>query len=107
MMSRNVIALNEAIDEAANWRALAQRKLGNDDFVKAFTIPMIDFAQIKAEGAVGLRAYLADSATGEKKLLIVGVDRNGDDMIDYDNNQFIYDFTTPCPPMCREGSPLN
>lgn len=106
-MSTNVIPLNEAIIEAANWRMLAQQKLGNEDFVKAFTIPMVDFTQIVAEGAVQLRAYLGESANGEKKLLFVGVDSNGDDMIDYDKNQFVYDFTHPCPPMCRTGSPLD
>ena len=106
-MSENVIPLNQAIIEAANWRALAERTLGPQDFVKAFTIPKVDFSQIIAKGAVSIRAYLGMSASGEKKLLLVGVNDKGEDMIDYKDGQFVYDFTTPCPPMCREDSPLS
>jgi len=106
-MSTNVIPLNEAILAAASWRALAEAKLGPSDFIKAFTIPMDDFTQILAEGAVEIRAYIGNSPNNDKKLLFVGVDENGEDMIDYANNQFVYDFTTPCPPTCNPGSPLD
>lgn len=105
--AEDVIPLEEAINEAANWRALAHEKLGEEDYVKAFTIPMIDFTQILAEGAVSIRAYLGNTDGNEKKLLLVGVDDQNRDMIDYDNGHYVYDFTTPCPAMCYEPSPLN
>ena len=102
----NEIPLADAITQTTNWRNMAEPKLGPADFVKAFTIPMENFNQILASGAVDIRAYLGDTPTGEKTLLMVGVDGNGDDMIDYPSGQFVYDFTSPCPPTCDTGSPL-
>lgn len=104
----DVIDLPNAELFTANWRALAKEELlPNDNYVTAFHIPMVDFGQILAEGAVGIRAYLANTNNNEKKLLLVGVDAEGKDMIDYNEGKFVYDFTTPCPAMCDQGSPLN
>jgi hypothetical protein len=38
--------------------------------------------------------------------MLVGVDSNGDDMIDSQKGYEIYDFTQPCPDKCDIKSPL-
>lgn len=106
--STDVIKLDTAMSYTAGWRRIAKERLDPEDYVKAFLIPMIDFTEILAEGAVSVRAYLGNNeATGEKKLLLVGVDAEGNDMIDYAEGMYVYDFTTPCPAMCDKNSPLN
>lgn len=102
----NEIPLNDAIAQTTAWRTMAEPKLGTD-FVKAFTIPMENYTQIQATGAVKVRAYLGEEPDGTKSLLLVGVDAQGNDMIDYANGQYVYDFTSPCPSSCANGSPLN
>ena len=107
METKDAISLDKAINDAANWRAIANTKLKGNDYIKAFLIPVVDFSEILCEGAVGIRAYLGSAADGSKKLLLVGVDAHGKDMIDYDNGEYVFDFTTPCPAMCDVDSPLN
>ncbi len=101
------IPLNDAIAYSVNWRTIAEQNLMPDNYIKAFKIPILDFKEIMHENAVGIRAYIGDTINNEKKLLIVGLDANDNDMIDYANGQFVFDFTTPCPNMCDQNSPLN
>lgn len=101
------ISLVDAITYADNWRTIAQQNLMPNNYIKAFKIPMVDFTQILHENAVSIRAYIGDTINGEKKLLLVGVDANDNDMIDYANGKYVFDFTTPCPNMCDQNSPLN
>jgi hypothetical protein len=106
--SNDVIKLDSAVSYTAGWRRMAKERLDPEDYIKAFLIPMTDFTNILAEGAVSVRAYLGNNEeTGEKKLLLVGVDADGNDMIDYDAGKYVFDFTTPCPAMCDKNSPLN
>lgn len=75
--------------------------------VKAHLIPMEDFVNIQKEnGAVNVRAYIGIDENGLNKLMLVGVDANGRDMIDDTNGDYIYDFTLPCPNTCDTSSPL-
>lgn len=103
----NEIPLNDAINQTTSWRTISEVKLAPNDVVNAFTVPMENFEQILNSGAVSIRAYLGNvAATGEKTLLLVGVDANGDDMLDYNAGQYVYNQTSPCPPSCATGSPL-
>lgn len=121
----NTISLDEAKKWAENWRDL------ESDYNKynkciAFNIPKIDLQEVLAEdGVESIRAYIGvkettnskGKVTFEEKLMIVGVDENGKDMIPFsDENSLslqgaeqsgIFDFTEPCPNMCDESSPLN
>ena len=52
-------------------------------------------------------AYVGiDPESGLQKLMLVGVDAKGDDMIDAQKGYDIYDFTQPCPDKCDVKSPL-
>ena len=95
----NTITLETAQTWAAKWRL--------DSPLKAFWIPKDDIDQMyQHDGTVDLRAYLGIDENGEPKLMIVGVDENGNDLIDEKVEHYIYDFTKPCPNMCDVNSPL-
>ncbi|HYG50672.1 MAG TPA: hypothetical protein VD905_07200 [Flavobacteriales bacterium] len=51
---------------------------------------------ISQTGCVGIRIYNAiEPSTGNKKLIIYGVDQNGDGLTGY-----ILEYGSPCPPSC-------
>jgi hypothetical protein len=100
-MAQDVITLTQAQTWAANWRK------NPANTTKAFLIPEVDFTQIIAAGkAVNVRAYLGIDDNNENKLMLVGVDVNGNDLIDDKNGYYIYDFTESCPTVCDVNSPL-
>jgi hypothetical protein len=51
-----------------------------------------------------VRVYLAIDDNNVQKLVLVGVDANGKDLID--ESHIITDKTSPCPPICDINSPL-
>lgn len=90
---------------------------------RAFNIPIKDLQEVIKEKKVdSVRGYLGveekiveGEAVYIEKLIIVGVDANGKDMISSSNSltlgdgdgDDIYDFTSPCPEVCDPKSPLN
>lgn len=100
-MSQNTITLEQAQQWAKNWRN------NPDTAVIAFFIPEVDLTQVMAEKeTVNVRTYLGIDDLGNSKLMIVGVDASGNDLIDDAKGQYIYDFTTSCQPLCDVNSPL-
>ena len=49
---------------------------------------------------------MGETSDGTQKLMFVGVDQNGRDLIDASSGHYVYDHTTPCPPACDPSSPL-
>lgn len=100
-MAQNTITLAQAQKWAKRWRTNPDTK------VIAFLIPEVDLTQVMLEkNTVNVRAYLGIDDNNESKLMIVGVDSNGKDLIDDKNGQYIYDFTQGCQPNCDVNSPL-
>lgn len=100
-MATNVITLKQAQEWAANWRS------NPENTVKAHLIPEVDVTQLLNEpGVENIRAYIGVDEKGINKLMLVGVDADGNDMIDDAAGQYIYDFTKPCPDTCDPKSPL-
>ena len=100
-MADNVISLEKAQSWALRWRE------NPSNIVKAFLIPHEDFAQLLARPSVDdIRAYVGVDDSGTHKLMLVGVDKYGSDLIDADKKEYIYDFTQPCPAYCDMKSPL-
>ena len=101
-MSQNTLKLSTAQE----WAALYREK--NPDSVIAYLIPGIDFTQlISQDNVVNIRAYVGiDPETGLQKLMLVGVDAQGNDLISEKDKEYIYDFTQPCPQQCDINSPL-
>ncbi len=104
-MSKNTITLTTAQEWASRWK---KAQLGGTQApITAFLIPGIDVSQVMAEkGTVDVRAYLGIDETNTERLMIVGVDADGNDMIDDTKGNYIYDFTVPCPPKCNEKAPF-
>ena len=122
---KNTITLRKAIKWTARWRKL-KACLNPQERCRAFNIPKIDLQEVlQEEGVASVRAYMGlqeqiDEHGNLKfieKLVIVGVDAEGKDMLPVDesnNNAFlfeedgyVYDFTAPCPDVCDDQSPLN
>lgn len=97
----NTITLTTAQAWAQKWRDTPGAN------VKAHLIPRIDIVQLmNNEETVDVRAYIGIDDNGENKLMLVGVDADGNDLIDETKGQYIYDFTKPCPTTCNVTSPL-
>jgi len=118
---RNTIDLATAKDWTTRWRAMESDYNAHND-CRAFNIPLKDLKEVIAEdGVASVRGYIGvekQIIEGEtvftEKLIIVGVDANGKDMISSKdgealdlNSRDIYDFTDPCPDLCDNESPLN
>jgi hypothetical protein len=98
----NTIPLTEAVDWVTRWRDSSENLP-----VKGFLIPEIDVTEVlNEEGVANIRAYMAIDPSEEYHLLIVGVDADGNDMVDEAAGQYVYDFTRPCPSLCSKTGPL-
>lgn len=70
---------------------------------KAGMFPRECFEEIlRQEGCAGIRIYYGREARGEKNLIMVGVDANGDDM----TGGTLMELSFPCPPVCTSNGPL-
>ena len=99
-MSDFTITLDEAKEWAASWRTNPPK-----DLAKGHLIPGEALTELLAtEDVVDVRAYMGVDATGIQKLMLVGVNADGKDLID--SNHLIYDKTQPCPDKCDPTSPL-
>ena len=99
-MSDFTITLDEAQKWASSWRNNPPK-----DLAKGHLIPGEALTELLAtEGVVNVRAYMGVDETGTQKLMFVGVNANGEDLIDA--NHLIYDTTEPCPKNCDPTSPL-
>lgn len=126
MKNKNTVSLETAKKWIKEWRD-QESTYNKYHRLKAFNIPLIDLQEvIEEKGVSSVRAYIGvakfenhdtkpPEIRYEEKLLIVGVDKNGKDMIKaVDPNvlgdgegEDIYDFTKPCPDACDDDSPLN
>lgn len=54
------------------------------------------------EDCMGVRMYYGIDEHGEKQLVLVGADSNGNDILD-----LVADISVPCPNACSDRNPLN
>lgn len=93
------IDLDVAASETAAYRASAEFNgtlafaVGNDNLLEV----------MKQDGCVGIRAYKSLSQTDGEQLIFVGVDENGNDMVD----GLILNRVRKCPPDCPTSNALN
>lgn len=96
---------------AQNWTFAWQSQTGSIPLsnIKSFRFDKVDFEQVLSKpGVEYVRIYPAiksypNSSTSEYSLLVVGVDSNGNDIINTDPSALdsgIYDFALPCPNTC-------
>ena len=99
-MSDFTITLDEAKEWASSWRTTPPKDLAKGHWILGEALSEL----LATEGVVDVRAYMGVDETGTQKLMFVGVDADGKDLID--DNHFIYDKTQPCPKNCYPTSPL-
>lgn len=98
----NTISLETAQEWVKNWRS------NPDNSVRSHLIPRIDMTQLlENKDTVDIRAYCGTDSEGLDKLMFVGIDAKGNDLIDESKGYYIYDLTVPCPPKCPPTSLLN
>lgn len=109
------VSLATAKKWTAKWRKV-EGDYNKHHECNGFLIPLEDFKGIIAEQptAVAARAYIGVDENDVEKLMFVGVDANGKDMLPKhfsglgdDDEDGIFDLTDPCPPNCDPDSPLN
>ncbi len=101
-MPENVITLDVAQAWAKNFNSNPDILLG----IKAFTIPGINLKNVMAPGVVDVRTYFGINDENSPVLMMVGVDKNGNDMIDDKKGLYVYDFSKPCPQFCNAVAPF-
>jgi hypothetical protein len=92
------------LEQAKNWIKTWRNNLPKEP-AKAHLInkqALLDVMQ--PVDVVSVRTYLAIDDEGVQKLVLVGVDANGKDLID--ETHIITDRTSPCPPVCDVNNPL-
>ena len=101
------ISLNDAVTYTTNWRN------DNPGSVNSFLVSIADLQGVVDElGSDYARIYLGIDKSGTEKIMILGCNSYKQDMImDTDHpdskNSGIYDFSSPCPPICDDTtSPL-
>lgn len=85
-----------------NWTR-GNGKVAATNNIRFFNMPIIDLSEVLGELPASSRFYLGldDTVTPpEPHLMLVGVDKDGNNMIDPLKSQFIFDVTRPCPPSC-------
>jgi len=93
----------------ANWASQGQNYI-SDTLTRYFTMPLVDITEFKdnkSSDVVAARFHLGMEDIGTNMiphLMLVGVDANGDDVIDIAKGQYIYDVTKPCPNSCGKSS---
>jgi hypothetical protein len=99
-MPKDTITLDEAKNWVKKWRTSPPKDLAYAHLIKGEVLSTI----LAAENVVDVRAYMGVDENGDQKLILVGVDANGKDLIN--SNHLIYDKTIWCPPGCDASSPL-
>ncbi len=57
---------------------------------------------LNQSGCTGIRYYYGLDAEGKQQLVLVGIDENGNDMLN-----LIMDLSSPCPENCGNANTLN
>jgi hypothetical protein len=105
-MSLNTITLDLAQQWAQNWNNNKVVFLQTSD-LRAFTIPQQVLKDVMApKEVVDIRTYLGLDDKMKPHMMVVGVDANGNDLIDPLNGFFIFNFIRPCPSACNGVAPF-
>jgi hypothetical protein len=95
------ISLSEAAVLTSNYRNSGQPNPILGQFLGAEKLQDL----LKQTDCVGLRIYYGKNAQGKPTIVVVGVDRNEDDILT--EEPLILDQSMPCPPTCGHSNELN
>lgn len=95
----NFISLEEAQVLTENYRTASGENAIMGGYFSKTTVQNI----LNQEGCTGLKYYYGTDDNGKPQLIILGVNKNGDDMI----GGLLGDRSMPCPPYCGSANVLN
>lgn len=87
---------------ASSWRNNPPKPLSKGHLIDVDAINDL----IAAGGVASIRAYMGVNGSGVQKLMFVGVDADGNDLIDSEEGYYIYPSDAACPSICDTTSPL-
>lgn len=93
------IPLKEAAEQTRRQRSRRPTQIGDVGALTAKAIREL----LDQPGCVGMRYYRARNAKDEGSMVLVGVDADGNDMVD----GIVLDAILPCPPYCSDDNALN
>lgn len=100
----DTISINTFRQWTHNWK-LYGKNYTQILLTEYFTMPKNNFVQILATNPASIRGHMGlDTTTNPytAHLIVVGVDANGQDMVDYNNGLYYYDFSDACPINCPQ-----
>lgn len=104
-MPSNTITLEQAQEWAQNWNENKLTFLERVD-LKAFAIPGQVIKDVTAhDSVVDVRTYFGLDDQLNPHLMVVGVDEEGNDLINEEEELYIYNFARPCPNWCSKPEP--
>lgn len=90
-----------SLDVAANMTAKYRKENPNDTLAHFFGKDILNEI-LNQEGCMGIRMYYGIDDDGQKQLVIVGADQEGNDM-----TSLVADLSFPCPNICGKQNELN
>lgn len=99
-MSDFKITLEDATKWIKNWRNSLPKEPAKAHLIQKQALLDV----MEPDDVVSVRAYMAIDDDGVQKVVLVGVDVNGQDLID--DNHILVDKSRPCPPECGVESVL-
>jgi hypothetical protein len=91
------------LDEGSRMTAEFRKTISPGDTIAHAVGANLVTAILSQENCNGIRMYYGLDENGNKQLVLVGVDANGDDI----TNGFIVDHMLPCPVTCSQKNSLN
>lgn len=101
-MPVTIIDLATAQDWVNEWRTKPPKPLAKGHLITGASLQQL----LNTNDVVSVRAYMGVDENGEQKLCFVGVDADGNDLIDENEGYNIYASETSCPNICDINSPL-
>jgi hypothetical protein len=93
------IPLNEASKMTANYRTSAPTGAPLGGFFGKNALQQM----LNQQNCIGMRYYYGEKDDGTPVLVLVGVDTNGNDLVE----GAILEWSNPCPPFCGNSNALN
>lgn len=91
------IPLNEGANMTTNYRNQNPNEIIAHFFGRDILQKILD-----QDDCMGIRMYYGINDERQKELILVGVDSQGNDLI-----ELVADISTPCPHICSKPNPLN
>lgn len=114
LITKDTISIQKFNRWKEEWEQNGKQYQDTAQLFQYFTMPITALAAVINEKSSGSKFYFgleklnvkdtSEIETSEKfmlKFMLVGTDVNGNDLIDYENQLYIYDFSKLCPPICE------